>query len=41
MRIEEFWLIWEARRPRQPDEYQGNLSESELEELYQMIHEDD
>lgn len=41
MRPQEFFLLWEARRPRQDWEYKGRLSEQDLEELYQMIHEDD
>lgn len=40
MRPQEFYLLWEARRPRRPWEYKGTLTENELEELYQMIHED-
>ncbi len=41
MSPQEFYLVWETKRPRQLDEYQGDLSERDLEGLYQMIHEDD
>lgn len=41
MRPQEFYLIWETRRPRQDWEYKGRLTERELEELYQTIHEND
>ena len=41
MSPQEFYLVWEARRPRQADEYQGSLSESDLEELHGMIHDEE
>lgn len=41
MTPQEFFIVWEARRPKQRDEYQGTLSEADLEELHQMIHDED
>lgn len=41
MRPQEFYLLWETRRPRRPDEYNGSLTERELAELYSKLHEDD
>ena len=40
MSPQEFYLIWEARRPRTDGDYRGHLSKSDLEELYQLINED-
>ena len=40
MRPQEFYLLWETRRPLRPWEYQGSMSEIELEELYKALHED-
>lgn len=39
--MQEFALIYEARRPRRDDEYKGRLSETDLEGLYKLIHKDD
>jgi hypothetical protein len=41
MRPQEFYMLWETRRPRRPWEYQGSMSERELEDLYKSLHEDD
>lgn len=41
MRPQEFYLLLETRRPRRPWEYQGTLTEKELEQLYKKLHEDD
>lgn len=41
MRPQEFYLLWETRRPKEPWEYKGTLTEGDVEELYQLVHDGD
>ncbi len=35
---EEWWLIYESRRPRDPEsDFAGSLRESDVEELYNLL----
>lgn len=39
MSPEEWWWLYEARRPRDREaDYAGKLTEQDCEELYEMIH---
>lgn len=41
MRPQEFYLLWEAKRPPQPWEYRGTMTERELAELYKAFEKDE
>jgi len=41
MSPQAFYMVWETRRPKQPEDYNGNLSERDLEDLHNLIHEGD
>lgn len=38
MRPQEFYLLWDTKRPREPWEYRGSLTERDLAELYRALH---
>ena len=42
MSPEEWWRMYEMRRPRDPEtDYAGRLRQSDVEELYQMLEDSD
>ena len=42
MSPEEWWRLYEMKRPRDPEtDYAGRLRQSDVEELYQMLEDSD
>ena len=38
MKVQEFYLLYEARRPRNPEEdYAGGLTEKDCRELFELM----